>query len=98
MERKGEASNAWRPMEREGEASNVWRPMEGEDKASFVPLSTPPLSNLLRPLYFSFDLMVLLYHSSSSLFTHSLLFSLAYKLQSRLLMSQVPHTFIVNSI
>jgi hypothetical protein len=49
-------------------------------------------------LYFSFDLMVLLYHSSSSLFTHSLLFSLAYKLQSRLLMSQVPHTFIVNSI
>jgi hypothetical protein len=58
----------------------------------------PPPSNLLRPSFFSFDLMVLLYHSFKLLFMHSLLFSLAYKLQSCLSMSQVPHTFIVDSV
>ncbi len=66
MERKGEASNAWRPMEREGEASNVWRPMEGEDKASFVPLSTPPQATYLRlclfPLISWFYITIVLAH------------------------------------
>ncbi len=46
-----------------------------------------PPSNLLKHSFFSFDLMVLLYHNSKLLFMHSLLFSLAYKLQSHFSMS-----------
>ncbi len=46
--------------------------------------------------FLSFDIEVLLYHGHRPLFTHSL--SLAYKLRSRNLMSQVPPTFIVNLI
>jgi hypothetical protein len=81
MEGEGEASNARRPMEGKKETSNARRLMEGEGEAFFSPFSTPPLSNLLRPSSFSFDLTVLLYHSFRSLFTHSLFLSLAYKLQ-----------------
>ncbi len=81
MEGEGEASNAWRPMEGEEEVSNAWRPMEGERGASFSPFSTPPPNNLLRPSSFSFNLTVLLYHSSRPLFTHSFFLSLAYKLR-----------------
>jgi hypothetical protein len=49
-------------------------------RSQWKPFSISPPSNLLRPLSFSFDLTILLYHSSRPLFTHSLFLSLAYKL------------------
>jgi hypothetical protein len=52
----------------------AWWPMEGEGKIPFhlFPLSPQPIS--LKPSNFPFDLKVLLYHGSRSLFTHFLLF------------------------
>jgi hypothetical protein len=83
-------------MEGEGEGSFAWWPMEGEGEGSFLPIPTFPPKQLYLNLHFlSFDIKVLLYHGPSPFFTHSFL-SLAYKSQSRNLMSQVPRTFIIN--
>jgi hypothetical protein len=73
--------------------------MEGEGEGSFLTFPTFPPKQLHLDLHFlSFDIKVLLYHGPRPLFTHSLSFSLAYKLQSHILMSQVPPIFIVDLI
>jgi hypothetical protein len=59
-------------MEGEGEGSNAWRSMEG--KGSISPFPTFPQTTLFKPLCFSFDIKILLYHGSRPLFTHFLLF------------------------
>jgi hypothetical protein len=68
MEGEGEGLYARRPMEGEREGFYVWRPMEGEGEDFFSPLPTSPQVTLFRLLSFSFDIKVLLYHDSRSLF------------------------------
>jgi hypothetical protein len=57
------------------EGSITWWPMEGERKTPFHLFPLSPQQNLLKPSIFSFDLKVLLYHSSRLLLTHFLPFS-----------------------
>jgi hypothetical protein len=47
----------------------AWWPMEGSRKTPFHLFLFSPQQTLLKPSIFSFDLMILLYHGSKSLFT-----------------------------
>ncbi len=114
MSRERESSNdpslPFKKKEKEGEGrSKVWWSKEGEGKGSLFggqwkekvlfhlfPLS--PQTTLFRPSFFSFDIRVLLYHGSRLLFTHSLPFPWPINYDRVFFMSQVPHTFITNSI
>jgi hypothetical protein len=58
----------------------------------------PPKQLYLDLHFFPFDIKVLLYHSSRPLFTHSLPFPWPINYNRVFLMSQVPHTFIIDSI
>jgi hypothetical protein len=68
---------AWWPLK----GSVAWWAMEEEGLTPFYLFSLSPQQILLKPLIFSFDLKVLFYHGSRPLLTHSLPFSLAYKLR-----------------
>ncbi len=72
-------------------ANGRWR----KNPFHLFPLSPQPI--LPKPSIFPFDLKVLLYHGYRLLFANPP-FSLAYKSWSCTLMSQVPPTFITNSI
>jgi hypothetical protein len=61
-------------MEGKGKGSYARRLMEGEGEVFFHFFPLFPQTTLLRPLSFSFDIKVLLYHGSKSLFTHFLPF------------------------
>jgi hypothetical protein len=65
-----EGSIAWWPLE----GSIGWWAMERRGATPFYFFSLSPQQILLKPLIFSFDLKVLLYHGSRPLFTHSLPF------------------------
>jgi hypothetical protein len=58
-------------------AKGMWR------RNTFSPLPFSPQQPLPKPLIFSFDLTVLLYHGPKPLFTPSFSFSLIYKSQLR---------------
>jgi len=79
------------------EASNVWWSLKGEGKTSFSLLLTFSQQFYLNLIFF-IDFKLLLYHGSRPLFCAFPHFSLAYKLQPRILMYQMFHTFIVKLI
>jgi len=71
---------------------------EGEGEGFFSPLSTFPPSNLLRPSFFFLLILRVYFTMVLGRYYAFPPLSLAYKLRLRILMSQVPHTFIVDSI
>jgi hypothetical protein len=77
------------------EGSNAWWSLKGEGETSFFHF---PLQQFYLNLFFSIDLKVLFYHGSRPLLYTFFSFSLTYKLQPRILMYQIFHTFIVKLI
>jgi hypothetical protein len=76
-----------------------WKEKEKEkEKVFFYLFLLSPQSTLLRPSFFTFDINVLLYHGPRPLFTHSLPFPWPINYDHVFLMSQIPHTFITDSI
>ncbi len=69
-----------------------------KEKVLFHLFPLSPQATLLRPSFFSFDIKVLLYQGSRPLFTHSFLFPWPINFDRIFLMSQIPHTFIIDSI
>ncbi len=88
-------SGQWKEKEKVPMLGGQWKEKE---KVLFHLFPLCPQATLLRPSFFSFNIKVLLYHGSKLLFYAFPPFSLAFKLWSHILMLQVPHTFIVDSI
>jgi hypothetical protein len=88
-----ERFNTWWPLK----GSNGRWCLKGKGKNPFHLFSLSPQQFYLI-LFFSIDLKVLLYHGTKQLFYAFLSFSLTYKLQPRILMYQIFHTFIVELI